>query len=203
MKGLEFFIIFPCSSLFISLSISTRRFITSCMWQAGAVNWASDVAGWPDLLRRALRLLLRGGGSQEAAEAWAFCACASGPHPQQWQCQPPGTEGLFTSSVMVTSHLASLSLHIQCFDNTNLWFYLYCIPVKSVIQWKVQSLTEPLTYHVFTIQVSNVLFILFVTLYFKQYRYQDSKSCKLRELVPVPELKQWKVFMHDSNQGLK
>lgn len=29
------------------------------------------------------------------------------------------------------------------------------------------------------------------------------KSCKLRELVPVPELKQWKVFMPDSNQGLK
>ena len=172
------------------------------------VNWAANVAGWPDLLRRALRLLLRGGGSQEAAEARALCACASGPHPQQWQCQPPGTEVLITSaSVMVTSHLLSLSLQSNALTTPICDFNLYCIPVKSVIQWKVQSLTEPLTYHVFTIQVSNVLFILFVTLYytlyFKQYRYQDSKSCKLRELVPVPELKQWKVFMHDSNQGLK
>ena len=203
MKGLEFFIIFPCSSLFISLSISTRRFITSCMWQAGAVNWASDVAGWPDLLRRALRLLLRGGGSQKAAEARAFCACASGPHPQQWQCQPPGTEVLFTSSVMVTSHLASLSLHIQCFNNTNLWFYLYCIPVKSVIQWKVQSLTEPTNISCFYYSSFKCSIYLIRHIIFQQYRYQDSKSCKLRELVPVPELKQWKVFMHDSNQGLK
>ena len=56
----------------------------------------------------------------------------------------------------------------------------------------------------FTIQVSNVLFILVVTLYISNnIDIKTLKSLKLRERVPVPELKQWKVFMHDSSQGPK
>ena len=120
---------------FIYIYICFVTFYTYCMAVCPSCHYCNGCVspGWPDLLRRALRVLLRGGGAQEAAEARTLCACAREPHPHQRQCQPPRPEILLTSVMESITDgwwsppMSSLTLHILCFENTNLWFDLYYI----------------------------------------------------------------------------
>ena len=102
---------------FIYIYICFVTFYTYCMAVCPSCHYCNGCVspGWPDLLRRALCVLLRGGGPQ-AQEGGA-----GRPHPpRQRQRQPPGSEVLpqpvdnhLMRHFVISSQIVCQYVHVQ------------------------------------------------------------------------------------------
>ena len=152
------------------ISISTRRFITSCMWQAGYVwhcdNWAV-----------CCRLTRSATPCSACSPTWRRVTRSSGgPDPlrmRTWATPPPAA--VSAPGARDTPHISDG--HRQCHlflyisyalkHQSVIWFILHTYLLKCyTMESSIITSNIYLTYHVFIIQVSNVIFILIVTLYF-------------------------------------
>ena len=135
MKGLgfsAFFLAHGCLFLFPFRLLDLL--LLACDKLKTFVNWAPNVSGWPDLLRRALCVLLRGGGPQ-AQEGGA-----GRPHPpRQRQRQPPGSEVLpqpvdnhLMRHFVIASQIVCKYVHVQQVVLQFTMYYSKCFFVSNL-----------------------------------------------------------------------
>ena len=160
------------------ISISTRRFITSCMWQAGQLlhcdNWsvccrltrsATPCSACSPTWRRGTRS--SGGPDPLRMRTWATPPPAAVSAPEA-RDTPHISDGIHHWWMMVSANVISYFTYPMLWKHQSvIWFILHMYLLKCyTMESSIITSYIYLTYHVSIIQVSNVIFILFVTLYF-------------------------------------